>query len=503
MGLSNAIERLVEAARAVAHGWMPAQADVLEYVEDRLSDGEYDSSREELLEDVKTDGALFLSCLRELGSTHPSAGESFKFDGFSLTSSDNPQFTPTELFDTASLEQMKNIVGNTRRLCARHSLSGINDYQATRLEETVVSTVTAEALAFAIGIDPNLAYTSSLLRHLGPALAAWNYPDQYTAAMSTLENHHDLDNKLTGLLGFSPNALGALMVRDWHLADEIIHSVAHRSENNLTQTQPDFLVNDGVEALEKLIKVCEAGETLGKIVHAQHYPGATDCWDPLQDLFIEHLGEAGLELVLEEAREKLVRCSPYSVTLPLPPILKKLREKFDAIERNVKMMRKNEYLRMLPTDARSRIELLYRQLPPNQPFNGSLVNFLSEVIPLAGFKCGCIYLHDEQNDTLVPKALIGNFENRKTPLPIKLSSQLARFELPASSLSLKSQVHKELKTRDDKEFTGIAATFRHNEKSVVFYLETQENFEQNISSDPVPVFRALFRCFTDCVEVTG
>lgn len=474
---------------------MPVQEDVVETVEEKLHGGEYES-HEQLIEDLKTDATLFVSALRQLGTTHTPPGSQVANDGFALYSTEGKRFSPSELLQSTPMQDIGAIISDTRRLSAHHSYTSITDFQAAQLEEAMVATIASEALAFSMGVDPHLAYTCGLLRQLGHSLAAWNYPDEFKSAFF-LENGDDLDTRLTGLLGFSPNAMGKMMVRDWNLEQSVLEAIS--SEATRAHIGSDWNLTNDDEVKLTMSKICEVGEVLGKIVHMQYHPNAKKDWNAVQAVFESHLGLSGIELVLQEARERLLRCAPHNVTLPLPPILEALKKKIAQIEQQFKLLRRNTWLQFLPTEARIRLERFYRNANSNAILDGSFLSFLNEVLPYAGFARGCVYLPDAEGERLVPEFFFGAYSG-SGPQAISLTSRLARFESAASAYTLKSMIHRTKKGPDGKAVLGIASAVSHVDPTVVLYLETRDDFLECFGDDPIPMFRALLQFFTDCLE---
>ena len=438
MNLTTAIRRLASAARKLEDKWLPAQEDVLESMEEDLESGQYKDSLDTLVDTLKSDAPLFLSSLKILCSDKIDYSEQFEFDGLSLSRTQKQRLSPVDLFSELESESIRALISETRRQCCHHSYLEITEFQATRLEEAVVSATAAEAMAFASGIDPSLAYTTALMRQLGYSLAAWNYPKEYRESWSSMEEGVSFDEILNDHLGFSPLALNQVIADQWSLDQVITAAIGER----LTRGQTEIIeVAEGEPLFISLARMCQVGEALGRAVHAQHYPTGLKDWTTAYSVLEEVFGETGVEVVLEEARQKLVRSAPYKLGLPLPPMLKALKEKIDRLSQEQALLKRNKYLSSVPSEARYKIEAYIKNPSTDSHFGKSFLTCFEEVLQLSGFVRACIYTGEPSGNRLVARVSFGPCEGMSFP-QINLKSPLARFSLPASAFSLKSFIQK-------------------------------------------------------------
>jgi hypothetical protein len=132
--------------------------------------------------------------------------------------------------------------------------------------------------------------------------------------------------------------------------------------------------------------------------------------------------------------------------------------------------------------------------------NIHLNTLVFEILPAAGFKRGCIFMLEPTSRMLTPSIKFGELQPDRCR-PIKLSSALSHFDLVSSAFSLKSPLREEGVNSDGRRTTMIACSIGQTAPMGVLYLETSEDFVNDIGPDPMPVFRALRQTLSDCLNL--
>ena len=86
-----------------------------------------------------------------------------------------------------------------------------------------------------IGVDPDVAFTSGLMHHVGKTALANSHHDQYEKVMTTVYNEGrsftEVENEV---FGFDHAQLGAAVVKQWGLPETLVTTIAlHHSPGEL------------------------------------------------------------------------------------------------------------------------------------------------------------------------------------------------------------------------------------------------------------------------------
>ncbi len=500
MANANAVEEAIERAyRHVSSGWVPPQPEVLSKISGKLNRGAYNERRAELANDLKEDFALYVYCVRELSLM---VDQHANVDRFKDPQATAKRLSPAELLEQASEESLRAIFSKSEKEISQHSIAEMNQFQALRFRESMLSATTAEVLAEKNEIDPEIGFSCGVLRQLGLTLIAWNYPRVFSRAMETMKPQESLDFVLQRSLGFSPALLGLTFARRWNLSEDVLIALGDR------KVVPSSGVNRTVnkeEASRKvgevLAKLCEVGEALARANNPEHYPNALRDWQDAEEAIAAHLGPKGMHTIFERAE---LHCQEY---LKLNPEITKftptenLKEKIVDSRFATAKLEKNQYLKNCPPHLREQIVRLYHQLKPNKILKKNLRTFVFEILPAAGFSRGCIFMLDPTSKTLSPSITIGELSTDRIK-PVKLSSVLGHFDLVSSAFGLKAPLREEGMSREGERMTMIATALGTTTPLGVLYLETDDDVSGNASADPMPVFRALKQTLSDCLNLS-
>ena len=492
-----AVEENIERAfRHVSSGWLPVQREVLEKVRKQLDDGRYNSNRAVLTEDLKEDFALYMYCLRELSALVETETVR-QFRGGKHTT-ENKKLTPREIFQKADLESIKGILHRPDSEISSHSLNEMNELQALRFRESLLSATAAEVLAGKNDIDPEDGFSCGLLRQLGLTLIAWNYPRVYSRAMESITSNEGLDYQLQKVLGFSPSLLGLTFAQRWNLSDEILVALGDRKRKIAVAAESG---DGGAKKVgEMLSKICEVSEALARANDPEHYPTALNDWEEAEEAIAAQLGPNGLQTIFDKAKD---HCKQYLLSAPELQDFSEstaIKERIVDSRYAVSKLEKNVHLKSCPPAVKEKIAKLYYQLKPNKILKKNIRTLVFEIMPTAGFKRGCIFMVEPASRMLAPSIKIGDIASDRAR-PIKLSSALSHFDLVSSAFSLKSPLREEGTGLDGRRITMIACSIGQAAPMGVLYLETAEDFVNEIGPDPMPIFRALRQTLADCLNL--
>lgn len=498
-------ESLEKAYKHVSSGWLPPQEEVLSKIKERLESGEYARNRQQLTYDLKEDFSLYMYCLKELSLMIQQANQANEWTPAKYQESTFLKQTPVQILENAELEDFRRILDKPAKELSKHSFSEITALQALRFREALLSATTAEVLSESVSVDPEFGYSCAMLRQLGLCLIAWNYPRVYARALETLSAEVSLDASIRKVLGFSPALLGLRFAQEWNLSNDVI-SVMETRRSRVSQN-PAFAGNKPAEDLQSenlgatLAKICEVGEALARASDPEHYPNALDDWQTAQQVIAVQLGPQGIEEIYSRAKKNL------SCYLKHAPELLSFEKTNDVEELIVdsqyssKLLEKNSYLKHLPEDLRKEIRELYSRFKPNKILKANIRLLMNEIIPRAGFRCGCVYMYDPETKTLSPAIKTGEVPRIRLR-PVKISSVLAQFDVIASAFSLKTPLREETISEEDTPLTVLAAALGQTNKVGVLYLETRADFNSTIDADSMAVFRAIRQCFHDCLNLS-
>lgn len=469
--VSGALERYVSAIAELSQQWLPVQSHTTKFVIGRFQEGIYACSKAHLVRDIRQDPGLYLFCVKELSKRMPSSDH-----------------TPVELFFSSPLEWIFEIINNAQVL---HSTDSIKSFQAARIKETMVAAVTSELLCPTVTIDPELGYTSSLLRQLGITLTAWNYPSEYERGLARVDADYSLDSALTDILGFSPSTLGSTFARDWRLCTEIQEAL-----NTLPDTKSAFACSQRLVRHEnpgtRIRKICEIGEALARAMQ----PGSHTEVERLEQAQIElvrHLGKDAIKKISQTTRKRLMHYRSYDLHMPAVASTKDLKRVVAASMQADQWKSQNIYLSKLTPEQRNTLEEVYAKLTANNIARDAIRLLVKEIIPAFGFPNGYVYIQSPKHKMLLATLTIGSPSGIS---PKRISPHLAihqRF-LVASAYSLKSTLRTEVVLPGNVTGTAFAARIGVKQPVGVLYLESTPELIKSSDIDPMVRIQALQYC---------
>ncbi len=456
--------------------WIPINKELLEKIQEGLSQGLYELDLDLLVSEIKSDFGLFSFCLKELSQTK--RGETSRPLDENLV----------DFLRKNGLDRLKNILlGQKIKEAVGYCQS--NPAAEMRISECIISTTTAELLSERQNIDPEIGYSCAVMRQLGLSLIAWNYPGVFKRVTSSRKADR-LDVELSKLLGFSPAMLGLMLARKWKLSPVILHAMGEGSSEKIEQT-------------DMIVKLCEAGEALARANNPKIYPTAQKDWDSCRTYIEAYLGSEGITLVQERVKENALH---YASTLP------GVFERTQHInpERELEIFQKNQrlstnsYLNACPVGLRNKFEQLYRQLDSSK-IEKENVNLLANIIiPLAGFQSGCVYLIDPGTMMLMPRLKINqNDISEYQPLKVGFGSfdtiGMDPIQIAWSCISPIISESDPIEGLHNGGRRYIASSIGEKKKAGVLYLELADR--RFMGGDPLICFKAIKRALEDTLNL--
>jgi hypothetical protein len=444
--------RLERAARHVTDYWIPVNPLLMDRVKARMSDGTYDTGIEHLITDIRSDLSLFTFCILKIVKMMQEAEE------------DLPEsFVPFDLLRNSGVEKLKEILALPDLQRNTHSLTEGGQFQLSRIEEAFVSASTAEALATSEALDAEGCYASALLRQVGIALVAWNYPAVYQEAVQGLGEGGTLDQRLAVELGFSPAMLAIRVFLKNGLP------ARYCSELGLYQEFHDQDWEYLSAVSETTIRLCRIGEALARARNKEMYPEARDDWE-LAKLEIERrLGVDGMKIIHERLDENMNAYVELVPDIFKPALILDIPDEFDKSD--VVGDYYNPYLSCCSKVEREALKLFYQQLTADVETGSNVRLFVDKVFPATRFTGGCIFTIDPALHQLTPQMQLGELVMRRF-LPVEYSLAEASNDLVSVAFRTTEPVIA-YGVNDDGELTSmIAGLFGCSQRYGVFYLES-------------------------------
>jgi hypothetical protein len=455
--------RIDRALHHVSKPWFPMNPEVLKRVRDGLEQGSFDNDFDDLLNELKSDFALFTFIVKELSLKANLSDEARSFLG-----------NPIQLIRWGGTNTIREVLSEQQKLPNIHSLHWSEPFQVQRLRETAIIASTASALSEKKNLDPELGFSRGVIREIGLNLIAWNYPSVYTKVLNSLAADQNLDEELSKELGFTPALLGTRLFRpDWTDNPEL-----HETEDSSWSSYDEL---------------CEIGEVLARAENPETYPSAERDWHQAQTVLQETLGKDAINVI----RDKTVESSK-NYQKSLPEVFGDIST-FDPakqIQRRKKATRiiEDKYLQYCPDIVQKSLRALYEEMPEDTVDKAIIGKLLKEIVPTAGFTGGCVFVVDPASLSLKPRTLIGKVQMRQIT-----NVALEPGDPAVSALSNNQPVVKSGNSQDQSSFAGIYSALGGRKKIGVLYLEVPQSTPLPLSEDVLGVYNVLKKALSDAL----
>ena len=469
--------RLDRAVLHVTDHWFPTNPVTLQNIQKMLSAESGTNDAEQLVKYVKSDASLFCRCVRQLAKM---------IEKDEITETQADPITQLESLETEKLRELLTTVVSEK---SSHTLGSASQLQLSRLGEVMVSATTAEVLSESAGVSSSLAYSAAVLRQLGYALIAWNYPSIYQRCVASLKQGRDLDLEITRALGFSPSALAISLLRRWGVSSELRATISIEELEDYTA--------EARAVAGTVAGICKIGETLARANNPELYPNAPNEWATACQEIEARLGPEGMRLVQEQLVEV---CEGYIASVPhlfrgaqiLAP------QMLPASSTVINPEHKNRFLSKCAPLVQQGLNDMYRLLSMRgTPQPEPLRYLIKEVVPSAEFVGGLVYTLEPSTSMLVPQLDFGVVS--LTPKPLAYDEISAPDSLPTSVFK---ELTTEVSTRklpDGSDITAIAGVIGYSQRIGVLDLELKREVYFSRSEQHLIHFSAFIQALNDAL----
>lgn len=379
--------RLERAASHVGTHWFPINLTHLQKLLGAIKEGKYKHNPSALISALKNDFALFTFVVKELITLAEAEHVS------PMISAD-----PIKLLTWAGVEKISEILNAEAGIPRSHDLTESDPMLLDRLKETSLVAATSEILSESNDVDRDSAFCHGLIREVGLNLVAWNYSSLYSRVIRSLTKSTTLDVELSKELGFSPSLLAFKFLRP-----------------KVSESAPESKVL--LQTWKTFDDLCNIGEALARAGNPESYPSAENDWRKANEFLQSSVGPNGINLIRTRAIESTL---VYRRALPNTfPTLENFNPALAIRKFHKSEERENPFLSICPPAVQAALRGVYANMPSNAVNKGCIETLIKEVIPLAGFSGGCIFLVDPSTMSLVPRTVIGNVTLRSlTPVAL-------------------------------------------------------------------------------------
>lgn len=471
---------LLVAYRNVMTHWMPPNPAVIEHIRRGFEEGRYDLDPLFLIEEIRTDIGLVTWCIRQICAQIESGAMP-----------PPPLTDPLDILRYAGLPRIRQLLSpQLTKEISKHTLSEAQSFQGGALRDSLITATVAETLCEPLQIDPKLGFSVGLLRHLGMALVAWNYPNVFRRALGAAQEGANFETAFTSAAGFSPQLLGQSIIESWPVSEEIrlaLDPIGVHAGSRRQSAMRDHLRS-----------ICDVGEALARAMDPERdrSRSARD-WDFAQQALQQRLGNGSLQLVREKIESNLSAYIEVDRRIFKPTFAVRGES---PTERAIEKHPENQFIKFCPKPVRDELQLLYNDLDPATVSKENIRRLIRNIIPLAGFKSGCIYLFDPISSQLVPHLRIGTDSQTKLqPIPATPSATTAN---PISvAFNCSTPIVESGSVRGSEPHTVICGAIGGQKKVGVLYLEASGSVTTSRGAPPLMVFKALLQALIDCLNL--
>lgn len=474
--------RLERACRYVSDLWFPANPALVSKIRATLNTDGAVNLIDELLLDIRSDFSLYTYCLKELLQL-------LEKEGVSAPKKSNP----LELLRWAGIDRLRQILDGEDVTVSKHFFDGMSDVQRSRMEEAVISASAAQVLAATKDLDPELGFSTALLRQLGLTLIAWNYPGVYSEAISRIKScEGDLDVVIAQILGFTPSALAVALAQRWQLPAEIYTAL----EVDNYRDAEDIEIEIEVEAVGRsLSQICRVGEALARANRPDVYPTARADWEMARAAIERDLGPRGISVIQAAVQENSLSYLDNNPEFFRGGLILDPEHAILEYERST-LTARNPYLDRCRPFTRSKLLRVYDLLAQGKEAEEALRLLARDVIPAAGFSGGAVYTIDAQSSQLIPQLQIGALALRDMKaVPTALDKDA---DLVAVAWLSDQPVTKNNQRAGEVSLTCFAAIFGYSQRVGVLYLEIPQLMVQGSEDFNLTHVKAFAATLNDC-----
>jgi hypothetical protein len=463
----------------LSSNWFPVNPDLLKLVKEKTKGGIYSRDRDELVNDVKQDPALFVYCARNLKN---------------LSKDSTKGLDPLNELRKLEDEKLETLFNVTPSKVSTHHLTNISKHQARRLQFSLVSTHTAEALASEMDLSTEQAFSSIAFRQLGLNLIAWNYPRIYDQAVKKQrQKDYSLDLELQKFLKVTPARIGLHFATSWGMNPEIKHALSPRMTSSPAEEQQEQTSYSAPPL--NMQALCELSELYAQLKDPFTYPQAEDKWESMEPFINKVVDPHVFEKADEKVHDIISTYDDNSTSISSLPLI----EEFQFTEgyystRGKELFQKNSYVKRCPEHIQKMFFEVYQKFGQSEVAVEAIKQLVDSLIPAVGFKRGCLFLRNKEDLSLKPALRIGDY----------LLSEYEKL-LKDKESDIASALTSLVPTRKDgtgitgKTVTQISCSLNNPEHPGILYMELSEESSQATDHDTLRLFKAIKQTFNDCI----
>lgn len=475
------LNRLERAAQRANDHWLPANPNITNRIRTGLQSGTYEANFEALLTEIKSDLSIFLYCIKECLILAKESGRPF------------PKNTnPCELLRLCGSKQLRLILERGTKRISTHTLANASESQQTRLKEVMISASTAQALAPSQSINPETGFSTAVLRQVGLALIAWNYPTVYQRALERSDTTLSLESAIQDLLGFSPTLFSSFILSRWGLDSEM------RAVIGRDPVSAEFRSMSQHSLLLK--KICEVGEALARAQHPEFYSNAEVDWDMANKAIQAALGPDGMQIVQDQIRNnceqyRLSLKTVFSDTMEINPA-----SKISAFK-ELKALDRNPYIKSCQASLKQGLRELYSTIGKNAISQNAVRVLTRELFPVAGFIGGCVYILDPASRQFAPRLSVGRVTLRSVT-PVSYSRYASEHDTVIRAFDCQAPIVEHSRSSTPDAVASISAALGSSNKIGVLYLEVPQLELNHFSQSVLTHFKAVRKALEDALNLT-
>lgn len=478
-------KRLKRAVSFVSDYWMPVNPELLDNIKNGLRSGSFDNDLASLVADLRKDIGLFFFCLQRLCKVLSSAGVELP-----------ERLSVVELLESCGIDVLTEILETKISQISPHSMQGAESFQIGRYQELMLSAATAQTLAPGYGIDQDSAFSAAVIRQLGHALIAWNYPKIYREAILELKHNSEFkfDLILSKRLGFSPQLLACRILASWGVQESSLGDFGLDSEENELEDEAWDSVGF------TLARLCRVGEALARANNPEIYPSATQDMGLAKAEIEAQLGEHGLDLILDKYKEQAESYLAFTPEMfSTSPLLEQISGSEDQSVNKVKLLeRRNPYLFSCSADLQRELKSLYGFLNLGSNQQEQLRKYVREVVPHSSFSGGVAFTLDPAMMLLLPQLRIGEIKLREFEA-VDYSMVLSNKDPVSVAFQGSEPIVQFGRCREGQDLTAVSGVFGKSDRVGVLYLEKPGVNTSSQDKEMLIEFKALCLALEDAL----
>jgi hypothetical protein len=448
-------KRAMEVAEGCLAAWIPINPKILQTIQHRVANNEYEFNDEKFYRDLRSDLGLYLYTFFELimsGRFEARAEEPEEI----LSSIE--KFTPQ---DIAALISSSSF--------GKADLSQIGNYQAQVLRFVFVASSSAGLMAERANVNVNMTHTLSIFRNLGNLLFSWGYPSVFNRAAERWSlGLGNLTENMENIMKVSILEVLFYVLKNLRLGDQLLSVILNPGDFIIARLE-DKNDKSRLSSFEKSLRFCQIGEALARLDDSQNHPLAAREWQHVSSEVFYYLGRHGMELVNERISLVSDAYTDYAGGIFSQPLHPENCIKRATVSYNLHRFNRATNDLGLSDSIGAIFSEVYQSMEFDNPSPSTLEFIFSDVLAKLDFERGGLFYYEPDRDLLVPKYSYGNDEWAFIiPISISTAGELPR--LIYDSRTTKTPLRLDKLYSDNVTRSYIVQRFGNSDFEGVLYL---------------------------------